>query len=91
VAGVAAVVPASAPVLVNLTKTRYIIEYCCGEGSLLGKPAPPDCVVFRITKAVDPTTSQGEMFFKGSVSTYPPGLLWASIPCIARCGWSRVN
>ena len=91
VAGVAAVVPASAPVLVNLTKTRYIIEYCCGEDSLIGKLAPPDCVVFRITKAVDPTTSQGEMFFKGIVSTYPPGLLWASIPCIAGCGWSRVN
>ena len=91
VAGVAEIVPASAPVLVNLTKTRYIIEYCCGEDSLLGKLAPPDCVVFRITKAVDPTTSQGEMFFKGIVSTYPPGLLWASIPCIAGCGWSRIN
>ena len=61
-AGVAEIVPASAPVLVNLAKTRYIIEYCCGEDSLLGKLVPPDCVVFRITKAVDHTTSQGEMF-----------------------------
>ena len=51
---------------------------------------PPDCIVCRITKAVDPTTSL-VLFFKSIVSTYTPGLLWASIPCIAGCGWSRVN
>ena len=93
VAGVADAVsePPPVPVLVTLPKTRYIIEYCCGEDSLIGKLAPPDCVVFRITKSVDPTTSQGEMFFKGIVSTYPPGLLWTSLPCIAGCGWSHIN
>jgi len=87
-------VPISDPtpvLVVNTSSMRYIIEYCCGEESLLGKTAPPDCTVIRITQSVDPTSSQGEMFFKNIVSTYPPGLLWTSIPCRAGCGWSHIN
>eukprot|EP00972_Heterocapsa_arctica_P088063 12984163-Heterocapsa_arctica.AAC.1 len=75
---------------------RALFEFCCGEQSKLGEHAEgdPDCVVFRLTEAVDMSSKGGLDHAIGLVDALPPGwyvLLWGSLPCTAGSPWQRLN
>jgi hypothetical protein len=71
---------------------RRIVEFCCGEDSLIGKenPSSEGCEVVRLTVAVDVTTPKGLATALAAVSK-PNTLLWASMPCTGGSPWQRLN
>ena len=64
-----------------------MVEFCCGEDSVLGKEeySTPGCNRVRLTEKVDLTTRAGIEFAKAAVSV-ENCLLWASLPC-----WQHYN
>ena len=69
-----------------------MVEFCCGEESLLGrKEIAKDCRAIRVTEKNDVTTRSGAKFAFNAVRTAGAGLLWASLPCTGGCPWQNVN
>ena len=59
---------------------RVIAEYCAGKDSKIGKLAPADCKVIRLTEEDDLTTEAGLEKALQAVRL-PNCLLWISMPC----------
>ena len=69
---------------------RLLAEICCEEDSLLGKHAPAECEVVRVTAEDDLVSSKG--FEKAMKATkHKNCCLWISIPCTGGCSWQRQN
>ena len=71
-----------------------IIEFCCGQDSLLGEAAKgtEGCAVLRLTEKEDVTSVRGRelaLSFANTCGDYT--LLWASMPCAGGCPWQRIN
>jgi len=71
---------------------RRIVEFCCGDDSLIGRPNPSSkgCEVVRLTERDDVTTERGLQKALEAVS-HPNVLLWASMPCTGGSPWQRLN
>ena len=84
---------ASQPKVKNLPRT--LIEFCCGPNSkLCDERFPQDgCICHRITEYDDIRTDKGKQTAIDiiSKSPYGSGLLWASLPCTAGCGYWGYN
>jgi hypothetical protein len=76
------------------TTKRCLIEYCCGEDSLLGGPGAfrDGCMMHRLTIKHDMTTRAGYDHAVNLVRQAGcPILLWVSIPCTGGSPWQKVN
>ena len=69
---------------------RVIAEYCTGKNSKIGKQAPPDCKVIRLTEDDDMTTPEGLEKALKAVRV-KNCLLWVSLPCTGGSSWQRIN
>ena len=73
--------------------SRRLIEFCCGEDSLLGRKDAKlsrGCHCVRLTQKVDMTSDGGEEFVLPHIG-HPNTLLWCSTPCAGGCPWSKIN
>ena len=74
---------------------RTIIEFCCGNNSLLGQPVmySKRCHVVRLTEdTADMTTKRGLRYALEAVWVAGSEvLLWGSIPCTGGTPWQHVN
>ena len=77
---------------------RVMIEFCCGEDSLMGSAAiaGPECHVIRVTRRNDVTTKQGSAFVDKALALAQQKvgqnvLVWASIPCTGGTSWTHLN
>jgi hypothetical protein len=75
---------------------RFIIEFCCGENSMLGQPYEEStgCKVFRLTEKIDMTSTDGLCFAKQCLHSTrgKPTLLWGSLPCTGGCRfWNQMR
>ena len=62
-------------------RRRKFFDICCGKESLLGKLAPDDCEVIRITDQEDFTKDETvNRVVKGITS--PDDTAWGSLPCV---------
>ena len=71
---------------------RRIVEFCCGEHSLIGARAPADCEVIRLTIADDLTTAAG--LAKAIAAVSEPGvptLLFGALPCTGGSPYQYLN
>jgi hypothetical protein len=75
-----------------------MIEFCCGEDSLMGSAAiaGPGCHVIRVTRQNDVTTKQGSAFVDKALALAQSKvgknvLVWASIPCTGGTAWTRIS
>ena len=80
---------------VPLPKTcnRRIIEFCCGENSIIGQSTvrfSKGCHCVRLTQKIDVTSESGLTFALRHAS-HKNTLLWCSIPCTGGCPWNRIN
>lgn len=73
------------------TYQRRILEYCCSPDSLIGRHAPADCCVVRITEAIDARSSEGRFTARAGLCTDKPCLLWGSLPCTGGSPWVTMN
>ena len=69
---------------------RVIAEYCTGKNSRIGRQAPADCTVIRLTEEDDLTTTKGLEKALEAVSQKNV-LLWVSLPCTGGSLWQRIN
>ena len=71
---------------------RRIVEFCCGQESRIGKLAPPDCEVIRLTIDDDLTTREGLEKAIAAVSVDGlPTLLMGSLPCVGGSPYQYMN
>jgi hypothetical protein len=71
---------------------RRIVEFCCGEDSRIGRLAPEDCDVIRLTIDDDVTTPAGLAKAIAAVSVPGlPTLLFGSMPCIGGSVLQQTN
>ena len=80
--------------LLTKVSDRRVIEYCCGEESLIGSRATLGCMVVRLTIRHDLTTDEGLAVALRAITDTPAGEyvhLWASLPCTAGSPWQRMN
>ena len=73
---------------------RTIIEFCCGENSVLGRStgSSVNCNVIRVTQRHDVTTEEGLRFVLENIKNAGPNvLLWASMPCTGGSPWFHIN
>jgi len=71
---------------------RTIVEFCCGNDSLIGQPGryTAGCKVIRCTIEHDVLTPEGERrAIRGA--SHPGSLVWSSIPCTGGSTWQRIN
>jgi hypothetical protein len=75
-----------------------MIEFCCGEDSLMGSAAiaGPECHVIRVTRRNDVTTKQGSAFVDKALALAQQKvgqnvLVWASTPCTGGTPWTHLN
>ena len=78
---------------VSSSEHRTIIEFCCGEESLLGKLADKNCTVHRVTIENDVTTPEGMAHVLKLIENCNPHrtLLFASMPCTGGSPWMNLN
>ena len=90
--GAEAIVPDQTPVS-HLRTQRTLIEYCCDADSMLGRKAPSDCEVIRITEEQDLTKREEMWKVYVTIRQGVPGkvLLWSSIPCTGGSQWNVLN
>jgi hypothetical protein len=78
-------------------RPRYLVEYCCGEDSLLGQTTKHSegCISVRLTEAHDMTTKYGMDYAKSRVSEANRAngdiLLWSAMPCTGGSPWQNYN
>ena len=77
---------------------RVMIEFCCGDDSLMGSAAAsgPECHVIRVTRRNDVTTKPGSAFVDKALALAQNTvgknvLVWASIPCTGGTSWTHIN
>ena len=73
-------------------RRRRIVEFCTNSDSRLGRVAPPNCDVVRLTIDDDLTTSKG--LNKALAAVSDPNaqvLLFAAIPCTGGSQWQHLN
>ena len=71
---------------------RRIVEFCCGPNSRIGKLAPADCEVIRLTAEDDLTTQAGLHKALTAVSNLGvPTLLFGALPCTGGSPFQRLN
>ena len=80
------------------TDTRpynYVIEYCCGPESFIGKYVREDCWYVRLTIENDLTTESGfkhaQECFRKAIEGGGSILLWVAIPCTGGSPWQNYN
>ena len=87
-----AVGPASVTGGISPPVTGDILEFCCGDQSLIGDMAPLGCRVLRITEEHDVTTQAGIAYTCSCIQqSTGPLLIWASMPCTGGSSWQRIN
>ena len=71
---------------------RQIVEFCCGNNSILGTPSKQSrgCGSIRITQQIDARSAEGIQMALKAVET-PNTLLWAAMPCTGGSTWQRLN
>ncbi len=73
-------------------RRRRIVEFCTGEHSRIGRLAPPNCEVIRLTIADDLTTPAGLAKALAAVSDpYAQVLLFGALPCTGGSAWQKIN
>ena len=76
---------------------RNLIEFCCGEDSLLGQSTEMSdgCTVVRLTEKIDVTSQGGrqlvDVTIRNSLKDKTPFGIWASIPCTGGSPWQNIN
>jgi hypothetical protein len=76
---------------------RMILEYCCGEDSLMSTPRSytKGCKFVRLTESIDMTTDEGLDYalkaLQDPVARDGKVLLWSAIPCTGGSTWNRFN
>ena len=75
--------------LVAAAVDRVIAEYCTGKNSRIGRQAPVDCDVVRLTEDDDMTTDSGLQKALSAVRRRNV-LLWISLPCTGGSLWQRI-
>ena len=71
---------------------RRIVEFCCGSNSLIGRLAPPDCEVIRLTLEDDVLSAAGFAKALHAVSDNSiPALLFGSLPCTGGSPYQYLN
>jgi hypothetical protein len=74
---------------------NFIIEYCCGDESKIGKGVKPGCGNFRLTIKHDLTTEAGykhaQNCFRIAMKLGGSILLWVAIPCTGGSPWQNFN
>ena len=76
---------------------RRIIEWCCGENSLIGgvklNNKDTTCITTRITEDIDASSPSGLAYAKNAYyrNRKIPNTLFASIPCTGGTAWNSVN
>ena len=75
-----------------------MIEFCCGEDSLMGSAAASghECHVIRVTRRNEVTTKPGSAFVDKALALAQKTvgknvLVWASIPCTGGTSWTHLN
>ena len=69
---------------------RIIAEYCTGKNSRIGRLAPKNCKVIRLTEE-DDMTSDSRLQKALKAVQEPDCLLWVSLPCTGGSSWQRIN
>ena len=76
----------------GLRARRRIVEFCCGSDSRIGRLAPPDCEVVRLTIDDDVSSEAGLAKALAAVSDPSiPTLLFVSLPCTGGSPYTRIN
>ena len=80
----------------DLTKAHYLlIEFCCSSDSQLGRQAPQNATVLRVTEETDCTKSENVNLILAKVAEAAelgvPIALWSSIPCTGGSQMQNVN
>jgi hypothetical protein len=76
---------------------RHIIEWCCGENSLIGSVKlnnkDTNCITTRITEDIDASSPAGLAYAKNAYyrNRKIPTTIFASIPCTGGTAWNSVN
>ena len=71
---------------------RTLIEWCCGESSVLSSPNENSagCSCVRITDSIDARSQAAYELMKNALRQPNPHL-WASIPCTGGCTYAYLN
>jgi hypothetical protein len=75
-----------------LPRRRRIVEFCTSSDSRLGKLAPPNCEVVRLTLDDDLTSDEG--LAKALAAVSDPAfhvLLFGALPCTGGSQWQNMN
>jgi hypothetical protein len=71
---------------------RTLIEFCCGDDSLLGRRRPWSygCRIVRVTEELD-ARSMASFTLLSRVTQCKPCLWWISMPCTGGTPWTHIN
>jgi hypothetical protein len=80
------------PVVTPIVRHRRIVEFCTSSDSRIGRAAPPNCEVIRLTIDDDLTSTEGLNKAIAAVSDpYAQVLLFGSLPCTGGSQWQNLN